>query len=119
LWRRLYLNLVDSIAGGFMKTGTCVPFAVVLALTCLASAAFSQESVESTLARLNALLPAERHATLVKGAQSEKSVEWYATLPLQLSSQLITAFRQRYPFNAIPSSTSSTPVAAEGEWSTG
>jgi iron(III) transport system substrate-binding protein len=64
----------------------------------LASAAFSQESVESTLARLNALLPAERHATLVKGAQSEKSVEWYATLPLQLSSQLITAFRQRYPF---------------------
>lgn len=81
-----------------MKTGTCVPFAAVLALTCLAPTAFSQESVESTLARLNALSPAERQASLVKGAQAEKLLEWYATLPLELSSQLITAFRKRYPF---------------------
>jgi iron(III) transport system substrate-binding protein len=65
---------------------------------CLASAAFGQEPIESTLARLNALPAAERHASLVKAAQSERLVEWYATLPLQLSSELIAAFRQRYPF---------------------
>jgi iron(III) transport system substrate-binding protein len=47
---------------------------------------------------LNALAPAERHERLVKGAQGEKAVEWYATLPVELSSQLITAFRKRYPF---------------------
>ncbi|HVO91800.1 MAG TPA: extracellular solute-binding protein, partial [Terriglobales bacterium] len=58
----------------------------------------SQEAVESTLARLNALSPTERQSSLVKGAQSEKLVEWYATLPLELSSQLIMAFRKRYPF---------------------
>jgi ABC-type Fe3+ transport system substrate-binding protein len=70
---------------------------VAVALTCLASAAYSQESPEFTLAKLNALPPAERHASLVKGAQNEKVVEWYATLPVELSSQLIAAFRKRYP----------------------
>jgi iron(III) transport system substrate-binding protein len=68
------------------------------ALTCFASTVFCQPSVESTLAALNALAPAERHERLVKGAQGEKAVEWYATLPVELSSQLITAFRKRYPF---------------------
>jgi iron(III) transport system substrate-binding protein len=81
-----------------MKTDTSVSLAVLFALTCWASAAFSQELVEATLARLNALPAAERQAALVKGAQNEKSVEWYATLPLDLSSQLITAFRRRHPF---------------------
>src|SRR5262245_40539946 len=81
-----------------MKTDTSVSLAVLFALTCWASAAFSQELVEATLARLNVLPAAERQAALVKGAQNEKSVEWYATLPLDLSSQLITAFRRRHPF---------------------
>ena len=81
-----------------MKSGFYLSLMAAWAFTCLTAQAFPQESVESTLARLNALAPAERHASLVKGAQSEKLVEWYATLPLQLSSDLIAAFRQRYPF---------------------
>jgi iron(III) transport system substrate-binding protein len=81
-----------------MKIGACLSLASVLILSGLPSAAFAQESVESTLAKLNAQPVGERQASLVKGAQSEKVVEWYATLPLELSSQLTTAFRKRYPF---------------------
>jgi iron(III) transport system substrate-binding protein len=81
-----------------MKTRACLWVAAVLIVTGFAATAFSQESVESTFAKLNALPAAERHASLVKAAQSEKAVEWYATLPLELSSQLMTAFRKRYPF---------------------
>jgi iron(III) transport system substrate-binding protein len=80
-----------------MKSRPCISVVAIWALTGFASVATSQESAESALARLNALLPAERHASLVKGAQGEKLVEWYATLPVELSSQLITAFRKRYP----------------------
>jgi len=81
-----------------MKTSACPIVAAAWIFACLACAASAQETVESTLARLNALPPPERHASLVKGARSERSVEWYATLPLQLSSELIVAFRKRYPF---------------------
>jgi len=81
-----------------MKTRICASLATAWVLFCLPPRVFSQESVESRLAKLNALPAAEKLANLVKGAQSEKLVEWYATLPLQLSSELIAAFRQRYPF---------------------
>ncbi len=81
-----------------MTAGTRLLFAAVMILTGFPSAVLSQESVEATLARLNALPHAERQASLVKGAQSDKIVEWYATLPVELSSQLVTAFRKRYPF---------------------
>lgn len=81
-----------------MTTAISISLAFLVVLSSRLSAGFAQESVESTLARLNALPAAERQAALVKGALSEKSVEWYATLPLDLSSQLITAFRKRHPF---------------------
>jgi iron(III) transport system substrate-binding protein len=81
-----------------MRLGVCLSFTAALIVPVLAAAAFAQESVEATLAKLNALPAAERQASLVKGAQSEKIVEWYATLPVELSAQLITAFRKRYPF---------------------
>jgi iron(III) transport system substrate-binding protein len=81
-----------------MKTGAGIALAAAWVLMCLTGEGFSQESVESALAKLNALPATERHAGLVKGAQNEKLLEWYATLPLQLSSELIAAFRQRYPF---------------------
>jgi iron(III) transport system substrate-binding protein len=70
----------------------------LLTVAGFSAAAFPQEAVEPTLARLNSLPPGERHANLVKGAQSERLVEWYATLPLELSSQLTAAFRKQYPF---------------------
>ncbi len=69
-----------------------------LVFTCFASVAFSQPTVDPLLAKLNALPPDERHAALVKGAQTERVVEWYATLPVEHSKVLIEAFRQRYPF---------------------
>ena len=69
-----------------------------LVFTCFASAAFAQPAVDPLLAKLNALPPDERHAALVKGAQTERVVEWYATLPVEHSKVLIEAFRQRYPF---------------------
>src|SRR4029453_18758251 len=67
-------------------------------LVCFASVASSQPAVDPLLAKLNALPPDERHAALVKGAQTERAVEWYATLPVEHSKVLIEAFRQRYPF---------------------
>ncbi|HEX5605544.1 MAG TPA: hypothetical protein VFY96_03460, partial [Candidatus Binatia bacterium] len=81
-----------------MKLGACVRFTAALIVSVLSAAAFAQESVEATLAKLNALPAAERQASLVQGAQTEKTVEWYATLPVELSAQLMTAFRKRYPF---------------------
>jgi iron(III) transport system substrate-binding protein len=71
---------------------------VVLVLICFASSAFSQPAVDPLLAKLNALAPDERQAALVKGAQNERAVEWYATLPVEHSKVLIEAFRQRYPY---------------------
>ena len=62
------------------------------------TAATAQIAVDPLLAKLNALPSDERHASLVKGAQSERLVEWYATLPVEHSQVLIEAFRQRYPF---------------------
>jgi iron(III) transport system substrate-binding protein len=70
----------------------------VLVLICFASSAFSQPAVDPLLAKLNALAADERQATLVEGAQTERLVEWYATLPVEHSKVLIEAFRQRYPF---------------------
>jgi iron(III) transport system substrate-binding protein len=69
-----------------------------LVFTCFASVASSQPAVDPLLAKLNVLHPDERHAALVKGAQTERVVEWYATLPVEHSKLLIEAFRQRYPF---------------------
>lgn len=69
-----------------------------LVFACFAAAAFAQPAVDPLLAKLNALPSDERHAALVKGAQPERVVEWYATLPVEHSKVLIEAFRQRYPF---------------------
>jgi ABC-type thiamine transport system substrate-binding protein len=71
---------------------------VSLALVCSASAAFSQQVVDPLLAKLNALPVDERHAALVRGAQNDRLVEWYATLPAEHSKALIDAFRKHYPF---------------------
>jgi iron(III) transport system substrate-binding protein len=81
-----------------MKTSARSLIFAVSIVTGFTAVAFAQETVESALARINALPPAERHESLVKGAQSEKALEWYATLPVQLSAELITAFRKQYPF---------------------
>src|SRR4249920_1767112 len=69
-----------------------------LVFTCFAAAAVAQPAVDPLLAKLNVLPSDERHTTLVKGAQAERVVEWYATLPVEHTKVLIEAFRQRYPF---------------------
>jgi hypothetical protein len=71
---------------------------LALSLFSPGSAAFAQQAVDPLLAKLNALPPHERHAALVKGAQSERSVEWYATLPADHSKSILDAFRKHYPF---------------------
>lgn len=81
-----------------MRPNSRVFFLAAVALTCFASAAISQPAVDPLIAKLNALPSDERHAALVKGAQNERVVEWYATLPGEHSKVLIEAFRQRYPF---------------------
>jgi iron(III) transport system substrate-binding protein len=81
-----------------MKTINGSGFFAALIFCCCASPAFPQQGVEPLLAKLNALPPDERHAALVKGAQSERVVEWYATLPGEHSKPLIDAFRKHYPF---------------------
>jgi iron(III) transport system substrate-binding protein len=68
-----------------------------LALFCCADPAFSQQSADPLLAKLNALSPDERQNALVKGAQNERLVEWYATLPGDHSKFLIESFRKHYP----------------------
>src|SRR4029453_1631825 len=81
-----------------MNANKVVHLLATLVLICFASTAFSQPAVDPLLAKLNALSPDERRAALVKGAQTERAVEWYATLPVEHSKVLIEAFRQRYPF---------------------
>ena len=68
-----------------------------LALSFCVSAAFSQQAADPLLAKLNALPADERHAALLKGAQNERLVEWYATLPGEHSKLLIDAFRKHFP----------------------
>src|SRR5262245_2153093 len=81
-----------------MNANRAVSLLATLVLICFASAAFSQPAVDPLLAKSNALSPDERQAALVKGAQAERVVEWYATLPVEHSKVLIEAYRQRYPF---------------------
>jgi hypothetical protein len=80
-----------------MNTNKAVLLLATLILTSVASVAFCQQAVDPLLAKLNTLPPDERQAALVKGAQTERLVEWYATLPVEHSKVLIEAFRQRYP----------------------
>jgi len=81
-----------------MNANKAVFLIVTSVLICFASVAFSQPPVDPLLAKFNALPPDERHAALVKAAQTERVVEWYATLPVEHSKVLVEAFRQRYPF---------------------
>jgi iron(III) transport system substrate-binding protein len=81
-----------------MNTNKRILLLVSLLFMCDAGEVSAQNAVDPLLAKLNALPSNERHATLVKGAQSERMVEWYATLPVEHSKVLIEAFRQRYPF---------------------
>jgi iron(III) transport system substrate-binding protein len=81
-----------------MNANKAVLLLATLVFIGFASVAFSQPAVDPLLGKLNALPPEERQAALVKGAQTERVVEWYATLPVEHSKVLIEAFRQRYPF---------------------
>jgi iron(III) transport system substrate-binding protein len=81
----------------FMIANKAVLVLATLVWTFVASVGFCQQAVDPLLAKLNALPPDERQAALVKGAQAERLVEWYATLPVEHSKVLIEAFRQRYP----------------------
>lgn len=81
-----------------MKSSKLNTLFLSLALFCCTSAAFAQQAVDPLLAKLNALPSDERLAALVKGAQSERLVEWYATLQAEHSKALIDAFRKHYPF---------------------
>jgi iron(III) transport system substrate-binding protein len=81
-----------------MNTNKRILLLASLLFICRTAAVLAQTAVDPLLAKLNALPSGERHARLVKGAQSERMVEWYATLPVDHSKILIEAFRQRYPF---------------------
>jgi len=78
-------------------TGRRILF-LLLVLICGPCKTFSQQAVDPLLAKLNALPANERRATLIKAAQSERLVEWYATLPAEHAAALIEAFRKSYPF---------------------
>jgi iron(III) transport system substrate-binding protein len=88
----------DFLKRRFLNAHRTFLLVATLALTSGVSVAFSQQAVDPLLANLNALASDERQAALVKGAQTERLVEWYATLPVEHSKVLIEAFRQRYPF---------------------
>ena len=64
-----------------MNANKAVLLLATLVFNCLASVASSQPAVDPLLAKLNALPLDERQTALVKGAQTERVVEWYATLP--------------------------------------
>jgi iron(III) transport system substrate-binding protein len=81
-----------------MKANGWSALFLTLAFSCCAAVALAQQAADPLLAKLNALPTDERHAALIKGAQSERLVEWYATLPGEHSKLLIDAFRKHYPF---------------------
>jgi iron(III) transport system substrate-binding protein len=81
-----------------MNANRRVLLLVSLFLIPCAAAASAQTAVDPVLAKLNAMPPGERQAALSKGAQTERVVEWYATLPVEHSKVLIDLFRQHYPF---------------------
>lgn len=59
---------------------------------------WSQIDTESALARINALPPKERQEALVAAARKEGLIEWYGSLLVNEVTDLIHAFKQRYPF---------------------
>jgi hypothetical protein len=77
-----------------MKANGWSALFLTLAFSCCAAVALAQQAADPLLTKLNALPTDERHAALIKGAQSERLVEWYATLPGEHSKLLIDAFWQ-------------------------
>jgi hypothetical protein len=59
---------------------------------------WSQIDTESALASINALPPEERQEALVAAARKEGLIEWYGSLLVNEVTDLIDAFKQRYPF---------------------
>jgi iron(III) transport system substrate-binding protein len=55
-------------------------------------------TVEETLAKINRLPQAERHAALVKGAKNEKTIVWYAPMNREDLRQFTSGFEAEYPF---------------------
>ncbi|HYJ16703.1 MAG TPA: hypothetical protein VE170_14500, partial [Candidatus Limnocylindria bacterium] len=53
---------------------------------------------EETLAKINHLPAAERHATLVREAKNERSVIWYAPMNRESLREFTSAFEVDYPF---------------------
>ena len=53
---------------------------------------------EETLAKINHLPAAERHATLVREAKNERSVIWYAPMNRESLREFTSAFEADYPF---------------------
>ena len=55
-------------------------------------------TAEETLAKINRLPQAERHAALVKGAKNEKTIVWYAPMNREDLRQFTSGFEAEYPF---------------------
>ena len=60
--------------------------------------ASSAATGEASLAKINQMAPAERHAALVREAKKESSVVWYAPMNREDLRQFTSAFEAEYPF---------------------
>ena len=76
---------------------TSLLFAVTI-VSCLRASNLRAATPEETLAKINQLPPAERHATLVREAKNERSVIWYAPMNRESLREFTSAFEADYPF---------------------
>ena len=94
-----------------MNANKAVLLLATLVFTCFTSVAFPQPAVDPLLAKFNALPLDERHAALVKGAQTERVVRG---MPLCPSN--IRKFSSRRFASVILLSKLNTPGLEEAEW---
>jgi iron(III) transport system substrate-binding protein len=76
----------------------CPPLLILSLLFIFQASGLKASTAEQTLAKINRLPPAERHAALVKGAKTEKTIVWYAPMNREDLRQFTSGFEAEYPF---------------------
>lgn len=76
----------------------CLSLLIVPLVFIFEASGVEASTAEETLAKINRLPQAERHAALVKGAKNEKTIVWYAPMNREDLRQFTSGFEVEYPF---------------------
>jgi iron(III) transport system substrate-binding protein len=76
----------------------CSPLLILALGFVFEASGVEASTAEETLAKINRLPQAERHAALVKGTKTEKAIVWYAPMNREDLRQFSSGFEAEYPF---------------------